>query len=899
MGNKLNEVNNLLREKNALILPELDEVKEITIPQTSFSRVSDNQCIQVYYISDLHLDYHLSNNKIDINNHEKVAGYFDCIIKRMLSDNIAYALMHKGVSGDKLGDLIIDDYGYFRYLYRFLNKEEFREVEEKVYCGDSDKKINPILKRCLVIDGDVAADIDLIKTFFSRFFLRLKYYSYKNWKKKKGYISKIELGLNETDAIALYEERLSCRVENCNRATNALKSLEEKVGRNIYKTYANKSDYDAQRLIHARKDIPDYAYYVLKEVKRAEDAVEYFQENRAEIISDYKNGIHNEFKATIEEQCPIFYVLGNHEYVNYETVDEAVDVFKTELSSYGISVIHNDVIEYGNCVVCGGTGFAQYNPEYNADSLICARKMMGNRDYETEEGKKFEGKYHEALAIAEGKKVPLLVFSHYPVKDWLKESTSGLGYYFTGHTHHNVIYVNEKGNIYSDNQVGYLNEDYRLKRYPIGTIYNPFIDYEDGYYEITPQQYADFYLYNGETVGIGLIEKAIQSNRFYMIKRNGFYGFFLINNKRAQICAGGRPKNISEIASIEYLYNCFNLMVYQYVLALKPYRKFQEKISKEICTLNIPSFSTGRIHGCIVDVDFYHHIMINPFGEGTITYYYSPVFGLVQPFESFEKLLESVEEKNDRLLFHNQDYLSSKSTFLNNNENILTRITSTTLIGKISGALVNVDIAGGMYGVSKRMNQLQRLFSANILREWDNNLIGQILEIDDVDEYVSDKKLTDYQLVQKHWKNLMRIEPEKIDEKLVECATRWDRKCRFPYLDTEKKYGSYWGVNPMGEDGIREYINHIPKSVLRNTVWDFHSVLHRNLLKYYPLDCINSKDLTELLAELSGREVVVLLESISTDWSDTFGKHVAEKMNQKSRPTYCSKELWSKIRSFN
>ena len=62
-----------------------------------------------------------------------------------------------------------------------------------------------------------------------------------------------------------------------------------------------------------------------------------------------------------------------------------------------------------------------------------------------------------------------------------------------------------------------MNEDYRLKRYPIGTIYNPFIDYEDGYYEITPQQYADFYLYNGETVGIGLIEKAIQSNRFYMI----------------------------------------------------------------------------------------------------------------------------------------------------------------------------------------------------------------------------------------------------------------------------------------------------------------------------------------------------------------------------------------------
>lgn len=160
--------------------------------------------------------------------------------------------------------------------------------------------------------------------------------------------------------------------------------------------------------------------------------------NRGNIIERLMNGFVNEFKSGIIEHCPFFYVLGNHEYVCFETIDEAVNTFKKELEAYEICVIQNDVIEYGNSIICGGTGFAKYNEQYNADTLICAKQMMGNREYEIHESEKLEKKYFEALSIAEQRKVPLIVFSHYPVKDWLGSNINGMAYYFTGHTHQNT-----------------------------------------------------------------------------------------------------------------------------------------------------------------------------------------------------------------------------------------------------------------------------------------------------------------------------------------------------------------------------------------------------------------------------------------------------------------------------
>ena len=86
MDIKLNDLNNLVKEKKSLIADELDAVNDIIVPQTHFSKVSDNPCIEVFYISDLHLDCHLSERNINEDNNAEVVSYFDSIIKKMVTD---------------------------------------------------------------------------------------------------------------------------------------------------------------------------------------------------------------------------------------------------------------------------------------------------------------------------------------------------------------------------------------------------------------------------------------------------------------------------------------------------------------------------------------------------------------------------------------------------------------------------------------------------------------------------------------------------------------------------------------------------------------------------------------------------------------------------------------------
>lgn len=113
------------------------------------------------------------------------------------------------------------------------------------------------------------------------------------------------------------------------------------------------------------------------------------------------------------------------------------------------------------------------------------------------------------------------------------------------------------------------------------------------------------------------------------------------------------------------------------------------------------------LHGCIVDIDFTNHIMLNP-NDGSLTFYYSPLFGQVQTYASIQNLLEA---HSPEIL---EKYLSGGST-------VLTRY-KPELVNATDG-IVNVDTKTGMYGLSKKVQQLQRLFSCNVLREWNDNLI--------------------------------------------------------------------------------------------------------------------------------------------------------------------------------
>lgn len=593
-----------------------------------------------------------------------------------------------------------------------------------------------------------------------------------------------------------------------------------------------------------------------------------------------------------DDCCPIYYVLGNHEYSNYNNVEDANGIYKEQLQKYGVTVLNKELVEFGNCMIYGATGFAKNNPNYNAQNLVGPKEMFMNRDYEVSESDKTYLEYVKALDKANERRKPLIVIAHYPLKDWMSGQIDEHCYYFTGHDHVNSIAVINKSYIYADNQIGYDNNDIKLKRALIGTSYNPFIDYDDGIHEITPKQYSDFYKYTGEYVGIGLIKYQLTKNaKLYLIKQNGFFGFFVVNEKNTKICAGGRVKVISEITDIRYFYECFCTMVYQYVSALLPLRKYQEKLSDMIKGLNIPYPDSGRIHGCIVDVDFYHHIMINPY-DGKNTFYYSPYFGMVQEFKTFGALLESMEAK-DYLLKCDEKYLEAKDRAVKSG------IIKT--IGNEKCKLESIDIKNSLYSVSMRVNQLQRLFTSNILREWDDSIIKSIVGEDTVTKMMPENKpLSDYNLVQKSWMNLLNIPAEKITPNLVRCALDSKKKCFFPYTAISR-YGYIDFHSKMSNEELQKYIGHIPKEILKMFVEEFSDCLGITFLEVFPLDMLSEDEYDYVFGNFSAstRDVIEMAGRIPEEkWSDEFGKRIAKLVTVKNKPNYCSKDIWAKLGSY-
>lgn len=362
------------------------------------------------------------------------------------------------------------------------------------------------------------------------------------------------------------------------------------------------------------------------------------------------------------------------------------------------------------------------------------------RGEEIRESEVFYEIYKKTLEESIEKNRLLIVLTHYPTKDWLpNREHNPRSIYFTGHTHRNDSVHTETLNIYANNQIGYNKKEIKFKHTVLGTCYNPFIEYSDGTYEITQEQYMSFYDYCNDSLnGTGHIDRQLRTGNatFYMIKKNGFYGFFIINKTTgAKICSGGVVKNINKVTDIHYFEETFSVVVNQYVTAMMPYRRIQEQVAAEVKELGFD----GTIHGCIIDVDFYNHIMINPL-DGQVTYYYSPIFGYACPYATFRDLIlsiddygmeDKIEEKRVAVALLEERLESENKFLLSKNSNELTAYVK---------QMVKIDIKNSIYKVSNRVNQLQRLFDSNILRDWNDDLAKCI--ITDMAKYLPQKNTT-------------------------------------------------------------------------------------------------------------------------------------------------------------
>lgn len=469
-----------------------------------------------------------------------------------------------------------------------------------------------------------------------------------------------------------------------------------------YSDDKNKYIYNtAKRLIKSLRDTREqyklYSYYVVFLGDIADD--------KEDVYLFYR--CYNRF---FRDMRNTYVILGNHEFIQFDTVEDGVKWYKDRLGYIGYNVLFNEYMFgvagwriRGMCegiIVFGGTGFAGLNTEYNADNLVGSKNF--DRKEEIKQSKLFEKAYNEAVRFAKKNNCMLLCFSHYPYNDCLKKYNKQT-VFFSGHTHINIVTDTGDLVLYANNQVGLKSTCYEFKNNLIGYFTNPYDMLTDGWYETDLVNYVQYTKYLGvRLLGWKIISKKIKENngKLYVVKKYGIYGFFIVcydeDKPYSYICNGGKLKKIHDDYDIDSIFNNFDSVIVGYLNLIGPVRKKQQLLSDAFKKLGLD----GRIHGLIVDIDYWNHVMVNPV-TGELQYYYSE--GLDQEPILFESLLEMASVKELEV-----DKLNSVIA----SNNVL-----------MERSCENSFINNEAYGVSMKINAIQFLFDKRLLRRFDYDLV--------------------------------------------------------------------------------------------------------------------------------------------------------------------------------
>ena len=286
-----------------------------------------------------------------------------------------------------------------------------------------------------------------------------------------------------------------------------------------------------------------------------------------------------------------------------------------------------------------------------------------------------------------------------PIQDWHKTNDNSIVYhknyiYINGHTHKNTFYDDGEIRIYADNQIGYYNTPH-LKWLSADDSYDYFVDYKDGIYIISKNEYKEFY--RGKNISMQFNREI---NIIYMLKKNEYY-CFIHQSKNGKLCIlnGGVLNSLSN-NDINYYYENIDLIINTLKAPIEKYTKIQNNIANEIKKLG----GFGIIHGCIIDIDFYNHIYVNP-DDLKLTAYYALDIIDKTVYSSIPALLE----KECPILYNNYIKLLKDSS------------SNFSIINKT----IEIDTKGlkyystDIYKASRVLCKMKKI-NSNILTVWGN-----------------------------------------------------------------------------------------------------------------------------------------------------------------------------------
>jgi len=455
------------------------------------------------------------------------------------------------------------------------------------------------------------------------------------------------------------------------------------------------------------------------------------------------------------EPCKIIVVIGNHELWNYgynadagvkESLEDVIENYRELFRDLGIIFLQNELLAIDDfdrsqklsendlegikidkireifvssrLTILGGIGFSGYNESFNAKNGIY-RSAIDNIDDELIQTKKFEKVYCKVESALSD--LPVIVFTHMPKDGWTLRPYNKNWIYVSGHTHKNYYCSDAEKTIYSDNQIGYNGTSIRLKYFELSNKYDSFRYYEDGIFEIDRNQYINFY--RGLNIYINFNRK---NCTIYMLKNSGTYCFLLKKHENDKLffLYGGQIKSV-EKQDLSYYFS--NLRIYSDAVNrfTHEYNVSLSKLSAAVKAVG----GDGNIHGCIVDIDFYNHIYLNPF-DGKITPYFAEDMVNKWVYENVPSLLflrRGDLYDNYRGLINNDEKISALAIIGDHNTDIV----------KKSEAVPDTDI----YRVSRIFLGFQYTTNCNVVRIWNDNLIK--LNDEDKIQYIMSNLLPD------------------------------------------------------------------------------------------------------------------------------------------------------------
>ena len=195
-------------------------------------------------------------------------------------------------------------------------------------------------------------------------------------------------------------------------------------------------------------------------------------------------------------------------------------------------------------------------------------------------------------------------------------------------------------------------------------------------------------------------------------------------DKHLYFLSGGKLCKLERdrVEDLQYYFDCLDKYTANIQHFLFKYTQYQKKISEFIKRIG----GSGKIHGCIVDVEkpgdeqsfSYCHVFVNPI-DGKTTPYYAEDITSRTVYKDMKTMLES--QKGCKLLNDNYSKLEGKL------ESNLPAIRYSSELSDWGEEKSKVDKGSYLYKISRIIKSLQYCTENNVIRIWNEKLLNDDL----------------------------------------------------------------------------------------------------------------------------------------------------------------------------